>query len=335
MNSQSSHQPVVGSEILYLAKSVVSDLGLDIDEIISLTRDALLAHGTKQYEMPAKIGIHPYEEVFFHAMPAYVPQKQAAGMKWIECYPGNPSKFNLPQTTGLLILNDVATGCPLSVMDATWITAMRTPAVTALAAAALHPGAETFGMFGCGVQGIEHCRFIVRTLKKLRKIYVHDINAEAMDRLASAIGREIGVEILQCDKAEQVAQECEVLCSATIILKKPLGLIKDSWITAGQTLLPCDLNTYFAPETLRRADRYIVDSADEHRLFAGMGYFPEGMPNISAETGEVLAGVSEGRQNSRQIVVCSNIGMAVCDVVVAQEVFRRAVLQQRGTLLPL
>lgn len=117
--------------------------------------------------MPAKVGVHPLLEVFFHAMSAHVPSMKSVGCKWIECYPNNPKKFGIPQTTGLLVLNNVLSGCPIAVMDCTWITAMCTPAVTVLAAKALHPNAETFGMFGYGFQGIEHVRYAVKTLKNL------------------------------------------------------------------------------------------------------------------------------------------------------------------------
>jgi len=325
----------IGSEILYLTKEEVTKAGLTVNNILDLTREALIAHGTKSYEMPAKIGVHPFREVFYHAMPAYVPLKNAVGLKWIECYPSNPDKYGLPQTTGLLIMNDVMTGCPVALMDATWITAMRTPAVTALAAGALHPDASSFGMFGCGVQGIEHCRFIVHTLKKLEKIVVYDINPQAVEKLIEVVQPQIKVEIARGESPEAVAKKCEVLCSATVILLEPLAAVKDEWISAGQTILPCDLNTYFDPATLKRADRYFVDSAEEHELFASMGYFPGGLPTISGETGEILAGTISGRSNNSELIVCSNIGMAVCDVVVGKEVLTQALHKNLGRKLPL
>lgn len=325
----------IGHELLYLTKNEVTQTGLTEELILNLTRGALVAHGKKEYEMPAKIGVHPFKEVFYHAMPAYVPVHNAVGLKWIECYPSNPSQHNLPQTTGLLIINDVQTGCPLALMDATWITAMRTPAVTSLAAAALHPDAETFGMFGCGVQGIEHCRFIVHTLKNLKKIYIYDINEAAMDNLIKIVQPQIDVEIVRGKNPESVAKSCQVLSSATVILLEPLAVIDDNWVTAGQTLLPCDLNTYFDPLTLKRADKYIVDSREEHELFAAMGYFPGGLPEISCETGEVLAGKCRGRDNKDELIVCSNIGMAVCDVVVGKKVFIKALDKSLGRMLPL
>ena len=77
-----------------------------------------------------------------------------------------------------------------------------------------------------------------------------------------------------------------------------LAVVKDEWVGAGQTILPCDPNTFWDPRTTKRADKFIVDSIDEHELFAEMGYFPDGLPTIVAETGEVLADVVAGRRTA-------------------------------------
>jgi len=256
-------------------------------------------------------------------------------MKWIECFPRNPREYCLPQTTGLLIMNDIMTGAPIAVMDCTWLTAMRTPAVTSLAAAALSPGAETFGMFGCGVQGVAHVRFIGKTLKKLKKIYVYDVAPEAMDNLINETIDEVGVEIIKCPDARAVAENCEVMSSATIILLEPLGVVKKEWISGGKTILPCDLNTFWDPAISREADKYIVDSAAEHELFRDMGYFPDGLPEITCETGELLAGLREGRTSADELIVCSNIGMSVCDVAVGKAILENAMAMGLGVKLPL
>lgn len=325
----------VGREILYLTRDECVKAGPGIDEILGIVRETLIAHGKGEYEMPAKIGIHPFTEVFYHAMPAYVPSRLATGCKWIECYPQNPKKYDMPQTTGLLIMNDTMSGAPVAIMDATWITAMRTPAVTVLAAAALHPDAETFGMFGCGVQGEEHVRFVHRTLKKLKKIFVNDVRKNVAEEMVKKLKDEVPVEIVVCDSPEEMAKSCQVMSSATLIVQKPIAAVKDEWISKGQTILPCDLNTFWDPKTQLRADKYIVDSSDEHELFAGMGYFPDGLPKIHAQTGEVLAGLKSGRESADELIVCSNIGMSVFDVALGQAVMTRAFETGMGVKLPL
>jgi len=325
----------IGKEFLYLTRDQCEQAGPSRKDILDIVRDTLAAHGRKQIEMPAKIGIHPFEDVFYHAMPAYVPGRLATGCKWIECYPDNPRKYGIPQTTSLLVINETMCGAPVAVMDGTWITAMRTPAVTVLAAECLHPGAKTFGMFGCGVQGIEHVIFAPLTLSKLERIYVYDVLPDAAKALVARVRECVKVEVVVADSIEQVAKSCEVLSSATLIVQEPIAAVKDEWVSAGKTILPCDLNTFWDPMTQRRADKYIVDSADEHRLFAQMGYFPDGLPNITCETGEVIAGLHPGRESESELIVCSNIGMSVFDVALGQAILHRALDMGLGVKLPL
>ena len=326
----------IGSEILYLTKDQCVEAGPDVEQTLEIIGQTLDAHGRKEYEMPAKIGIHPYDDVFYHAMPAYVPEQMACGEKWIECYPRNPKEFGLPQTSGLMILNEILTGFPMVIMDGAWLTAMRTPAVTSIAAAALHPDAETFGMFGCGVQGIGHVRYIVHKLKNLKKIYVYDVRRESMERLIEQVKDEVdGIELIMAASPQEVAESCDVMSSATIITRENMAVVKKEWVHAGQTILPCDLNTFWEADIQRNADKYIVDSRDEHVLFDGMGYFPDGLPEIYAETGEIVAGIKEGRERKDELIVCSNIGMSVCDVAMAKYIFDSALEKNLGTVLKL
>ena len=310
----------LGHELLWLTKEQCVQCGPSIDEIIEIVRDTMIQQGKKQYEMPAKIGIHPYEDVFFHAMPAYVPNQSVAGIKWIECFPRNPRQYGLPQTIGVQILNDIPTGVPVCIMDCTWVTAMRTPAVTALAAEALAPDTEYFGMYGAGVQGREHLRYIPKTLKKLKKIYLYGPHDDTVDATIAEVQSEIDIEIIKAKSIQQVAEKCDTLCSATIILREPLCAVKHEWIHKGHTLLPLDLNTYFDLKTQYGCDKYIVDSWEEHHNFAEIGYFPseKGLPKVYCETGEVLAGLKPGRESDDEIIVCSNIGMSVNDVAVGK-----------------
>lgn len=327
----------IGHELLWLTKEQCIQCGPSIDEILKIVEKAMIDHGNKEYEMPAKIGIHPYDDVFFHAMPAFVPNQAVAGIKWIECYPRNPRQYDLPQTTGLLILNDLPTGVPIAVMDCSWVTAMRTPAVTALSAAALAPNTEYFGMYGAGVQGKEHLRYIPKKLNKLKKIYLYGPHDDTVDATIAEVQPEIEVEIVKAKSVQEVAEQCETLCSGTIILRESLCAVKDEWIHKGHTILPLDLNTYFDLKTQYGCDKYIVDSIEEHQSFASIGYFPadKGLPKVYCETGEILAGIKPGRESSDEIIVCSNIGMSVNDVAVGKAIMLKALEMGVGMKLPL
>jgi len=120
-------------EILYLSRADVEAAGVAMPEVIAALAVAFREKGEGRVEMPPKPGIHPRSDAFLHAMPAWIPALGSAGIKWVGGFPENPA-HGLPYISGLMILNDPENGFPTAVLDATWITAMRTGAATALAA---------------------------------------------------------------------------------------------------------------------------------------------------------------------------------------------------------
>ena len=144
---------MTNQKILYLSQADVTKVNLDMATVINLLETAFREKGAGKVEMPPKPGIHTMPDAFIHAMPAFIPALHSAGIKWVSGYPDN-QKRDLPYITGLLILNDVETGIPYSVMDCSWITAYRTGAASALAARYLaRPESKTVGILACGVQG--------------------------------------------------------------------------------------------------------------------------------------------------------------------------------------
>ncbi|MBW1827562.1 MAG: hypothetical protein JRI78_11435 [Deltaproteobacteria bacterium] len=101
------------NRLLYLSQKDVVSVGLTMTEIIETLEVAFREKGRGNTEMPPKPGIHPGgEDNFIHAMPAYIPALNAAGVKWVSGFPGNQKK-GLPYITGLLILNDPETVEPV------------------------------------------------------------------------------------------------------------------------------------------------------------------------------------------------------------------------------
>jgi len=269
-------------------------------------------------------------------MPAYVPEVFAAGIKWGSCYPDNQKKYGCSQANGLIILNDHLSGVPIAVLDCIYVTEIRTAAVT-YASAKYLAGAdtETFGMIGCGVEGRQHVKNITLALPNLKKIYVYDVLDDAAESLIRDLQPKVPVKIIKASSFEEIAKSAQVLASATVINEAPKPDIRDEWISKGQTVLLCDTHSRFENETVIRADKYIVDSIEQHELLKGYGYYPHGLPEIYAETGEITGGVKAGRESSDELIICNNIGMAVEDMFVAPKLFDRALEAGIGRKLPL
>ncbi|HDJ04723.1 MAG TPA: ornithine cyclodeaminase family protein, partial [Candidatus Bathyarchaeota archaeon] len=182
-------------EVLYLSRSDVEKVDLKMEEIIRVVEEAFREKGLGRVEMPPKPGIHPKKDSFIHAMPAYIPKMDAAGIKWVGGFPEN-YKHGLPYITGLLILNDPETGVPLSVMDCTWITAKRTGAATAVAAKYLaRKDSRVFGIIGCGVQGRSNLEALMAVFN-LEEVRAYDINRENLKRYVEEMTLKYGVRVV-------------------------------------------------------------------------------------------------------------------------------------------
>jgi len=326
----------IGKEILYLTQDDVRKTPLSSTDVLELTEKALTAYSAGKTEMPAKIGIHPFPDTFYHAMPAYVPEIFTAGIKWGSCYPENQKLYGYSQANGLIILNDYLSGVPIAILDCIYVTEIRTAAVTYASIKYLAGAdAETFGMIGCGVEGRQHVRNITLALPNLKKIYIYDILDDAAEIMIRDLQPELPVKIIKASSFEEIAKSAEVLASATIINGTPDPDIRDEWISKGQTILLCDAHSRFEHATVLRADKYIVDSIEQHELLKGYGYYPHGLPKIYAETGEITGGTKAGRESSDELIVCNNIGMAVEDMYVARKLFDSALEAGIGLKLPL
>ena len=329
-------KPDRGREILYLTQQDVIDVGLTPRDILGLVRVALTEHGNKRCEMPAKIGIHPIKDAFFHAMPAWVPAANACGIKWAECFPEN-HKFGLLQTSGLMVMNCPETGWPLCILDAIWITAKRTAAVTALACEALaRRDTEVVGIAGAGVQGREHLIALPEVLPKLKQVRVFDKFPQVTKKLIAEMQSRVRpVELIEAKNLEELVQGAQVVVTATAIRTKPDPQIRDEWIAPGAFLAPIDFDSMWEWKTFVRARKFLVDSLDEMKYFMTVGYLEHGLPPLHAEIGEVVAGIKPGRECDDELIIDMNIGMGVEDMVVGREVLTRALEKGLGRILPL
>ncbi len=177
--------------VLYLSRSDVETVNLSMAEIIDGLDRMFVEKGEGKVEMPPKPGIHTQPDAFIHAMPAYIPSLESAGMKWVSGYPANQEK-GLPYISGLLILNDPETGIPTCVMDCTWITAMRTGAATAVAAKYLaRKDSSTVGIVACGVQGRGNLEAL-SCVFDIREVKAYDLYPELTDRFAAEMGPRLG-----------------------------------------------------------------------------------------------------------------------------------------------
>lgn len=322
------------SSLLYLSKSDVIEVNLSMTDIIDALAVAFKEKGEGRTEMPPKPGVHPGGgDNFIHAMPAYIPALKSAGVKWVGGFPENLQQ-GLPYITGLLILNETATGVPMAVMDCTWITGMRTGAATALSARYLaRSDSEKVGVLGCGVQGRTNVEALA-VLFPLKKVVAFDTDRAALERYAGEIRQRFDLEVTAASTAREAVSGCDIIVTAGPILKKPHATIRAGWMDAGAFASLVDFDSYWHPEAMQEADKFCTDDTPQLNHYRQSGYFQH-IPAVHADLGELATGRKSGRETPEEKTFTANLGLAIDDMAVAPLIYRRALDKGVGTWLPL
>lgn len=324
---------MTSQQLLYLSRADVESVALDMPTIINLLEAAFREKGAGRVEMPPKPGIHTQPDAFIHAMPAFIPALRSAGVKWVSGYPQNYQR-GLPYITGLLILNDVETGVPYAVMDCTWITAYRTGAATALSAKYLaRPQSEVAGILACGVQGRTNLEALA-ALFPIKRVYAYDILPEAQRRYVEEMSARLKVEVIGVDEPRQAVIESDLVVTSGPILKHPKPTIERGWLRPGAFASAVDFDSYWQGEALAQIDKLSTDDHAQFQYYKSAGYF-QATPDPYADLGEIVAGLKPGRERDDERTMAINLGLALDDMAVAPEIYRRARERGSGTWLSL
>jgi len=319
--------------LLYLSRADVETVAPDMPTIIRLLEVAFKEKGAGRVEMPPKPGIHTRPDAFIHAMPAYIPAMHSAGIKWVSGYPENV-KRGMPYVSGLLILNDEETGLPYCVMDCTWITAYRTGAATALSAKYLaRPDSEVVGILACGVQGRTNLAALA-ALFPVRRVYAYDVVPAAQERFVAEMSARLGVEVIGVGHPQEAVTESDIVVTSGPILKHPSPTVEAGWLKPGGFGSAVDFDSYWQPAALAEMDRISTDDHAQFHYYRSVGYFQR-TPDPHCDLGELVAGLKPGRERATERTIAINLGLALDDMAVAPEVYRRAREKGAGTLLQL
>jgi len=283
--------------------------------------------------MPPKPGVHPKQDAFIHAMPAYIPSLNAVGVKWVSGFPEN-YKRGLPYINGLLILNDPDTGVPVCVMDCIWITAWRTAAATAVAAKYLaNKNSETIGILGCGVQGRTNLEMLCEIFP-IRYVKVFDIVDGKAKEYCKVMSSKLGIEIRPQVDPEHTVIDSEIVVTAGPFLKNPKPSLEFRWLKKGAFCCPLDLDSYLKPEVFEKADILYTDDVNQFKSFREKGYF-KGLSRKIYDLGDLISGKVSGRESKEQIIISINIGIALEDIALASLIYKKAKNLNVGILLDL
>lgn len=268
-------------------------------------------------------------------MPAYVPAMDALGLKTVSVFRRNPQR-GLPVIHAIVGLVDPETGQPLAIMDGTYLTALRTGAVSGAAADLLaRPDSRVLTAIGAGAQGVTQI-VAVCAIRPIERVIAVDVHQGALARLRETMEREwpeIAARLETTTDTAAAVRAADVICTATT---SSSPVFRDEDVRPGAHISAVGAYTpemqELPAETVARAT-VVVDAIEAALAEAGDLIVPleTGLvtrDHFARELGMVASGTAPGRTSDDEVTLFKSVGNAVQDVVVAKRAVERA--RERG-----
>ena len=314
------------NQVRLLSRSDMASV-LTMPDVIEAVEEGFRSAGEKDdvpVRLPVQVADRSAVALF---MPAYLHGSRTLGAKVVSAFHDNPSR-GLPMISGFYVLCDAETGRLMALMDATFLTGIRTAAASAVATKYLaREDAKVLGIIGTGVQGRFHVDAI-RAVRPISEIVVYNRTAERGRAFVGGLESR-GISCRLVETAGDCAAPADVLAVCTSS-KAPLfdgGLVRPGTHVNAVGVFTPDSQELDA--TLIRRARVYVDTYEGAFEEAGDILVPLRAGDITrdhvrAELTELVTGRKEGRTSDAEITVFKSVGYAMEDAITARLAYERA-----------
>lgn len=260
-------------------------------------------------QLPAKMSVHPYDIDFFTTMPCLLPlEYDKFSVKVV-----SRIKNRIPALKSELLLYRSSDGELLSLLDADWITSMRTGAVATLAINTFKKNdSRIYSFLGLGNTAHSTMKCLESTLDKSNSL-IRLLKYKNQAELFIKDFQYTGLKFEIVEKMEDLISDSDVIISC-ITETKELICPDDSLFKPGVLIVPvhtrgfqnCDL--FF--------DKVFADDEDHVK---GFKYFSQ-FRNFD-EISNVLLNNSLGRVDLKERILSYNIGLGLHDAFFAAKIF--------------
>jgi 2,3-diaminopropionate biosynthesis protein SbnB len=246
-----------------------------------------------------------------------------AGIKWIASFPGNTA-HGLPRASAVLVLNDLRTGFPFALMEASVISAARTAASAVLAAGWMSgPGRQVarLGVVGSGVIARSTLDAFRADGWQFDEVLVHDrADAAARAGALEAQARWPGASSRAAALDETL--RADIVLFATTSGAPYVG--PPTTFRAGQVVLNVSLRD-LAPELILAAEN-VFDDVDHCLKASTSPHLAEQACGHRGFVTGTLAQLMRGEitLDRSKPLVFSPFGMGILDLALGCEVYHRA-----------
>src|SRR5215510_13115208 len=193
------------NSLFYLSQTTLQGLGLTAEEVIESIEHLIRGRSQARVWNAPKSVIQPPDGRYMMAALCAADDPSFLAVKSAILNPRNKER-GLPDINGVVTLLDSDTGVPLAIIDAKWVTAVRTAGLSAAAAMRLaRPDASIAAFIGCGVQAQSHLQTFsaLFPLKEIRAFGRRAANRDALCRAA----RQLGLRAVPSETAREALRD--------------------------------------------------------------------------------------------------------------------------------
>lgn len=323
--------------LLYLTKADVAATGYTMEETLAVLDEIYREKAAGNYELPPKIGVHPGgEQNYLHAMPCWAHKWQTAGLKWGGGFQNNPGK-GLDYISGHIILNDVETGVPYVMMDATWPTALRTGGKSAISAKYLaKKDASTLAMMACGKQARRALEAFYYACPQVKTIWCWDFYPEAAEKYAAEMKAQFPtLDLRVTTSVAEAVGDADIIHTAAPVVQEDIGVIEKGMVKPGVVATAMDCYTLWKTDAVTELfSKFYSDDVPQYLAFNGRPEY-KGIDVVPTELASVISGKDAGRESDSENIFVANLGNAFDDMPVARAVYELAKQKGLGRMITL
>lgn len=330
-----------GIWIRFLSGPDIDLLGLRNAEIIDAVEGAVRAHGEGSAVAPPRVHLIPDNDGagHFNVLRGHLGGRRdpVSGIKVVGDFVENYAS-GLPSELGLLTLYDPGTGIPLSIMDATMITACRTGAITAVGARYLaRPDSRVLGHVGARGTALWNVQ-LLDEMFELDEIRVTSRRAESREAFAGELAQITATPVRVTGTAHEAFDGADILVEASR-LTRPEPLLHTSDVRPGAFVVPYGTVSAVELDLLDVMDKIVVDDwreAQSGRFGALRRHVDSGRlsaQTLHAELGQIVTGQRPGRQGPAERILFWHRGLAILDIAVGRLILAKAQESDIGTML--
>ncbi len=285
---------------------------LRLEDLVPALRQALIDLSAGRVVQPLRMVMElPSQHSLLFLKPALT--RDALAVKLITQVPANQAR-GLPTMLAMLVLMDPATGRTLAVMDATWLTALRTAAVSAVGVDTLTSREPRIvAMLGSGALARAHA-LALRAVRPISEIRIWSRNS----RNVAACAEEI--QGVGAGSAEEAVRGADIICTVTNASEP---VLQGAWLKPGAFVAAVGAVRPTWRELDDAAMRNIVVADSREAAQKESGDVILSGAKVYAEIGEILGG-AKPRPPPGATIVFKALGQAVTDAVAARLVYDAA-----------